>query len=402
MGNGDEFDDGAGGGRKRRCTCCQLCCLAVTLLVLGGAATAVAMLVIRSRRPVVNGERRLFENEDKAANKDLAPMVGANKDILSEQVERENRFYGMSYSPFGLGDNRLCPPYDDTGFQCMLSDQVKSDVRLISTMTNRIKTYSLICEVATDAVLTYAEENGMEVVLGIWFNKDEKDNENEFERLERVLQKHADSGVITDIMLGNEAVFIVEVGVEALAAALRRLRDVLAKYKAAKVRIGTAEIFNVWMGEAADKVAGGKDLGAIDMRPVIDQIDWLGLNTHPYYGGIDPKSGDSGKFVRDEWVALKEKWGKPVYVTETGYPTRGDKRKTSAGTATPGVSGQTKFMAQIEAQSRKEKMPVFYFEPFDGDWKRRWLPFNELDYSWGVFKCDRSQKDITLPPPGAF
>lgn len=73
----------------------------------------------------------------------------------------------MSYSPFGLGDNRLCPSYDDFGRRCLLSDKVLADVKLISTFKNRIETYSLLCEVAMDAFLAYCVKESIDVMLGV-------------------------------------------------------------------------------------------------------------------------------------------------------------------------------------------------------------------------------------------
>lgn len=62
-----------------------------------------------------------FEGGDVPENEASGVMRGANKLIADEEIVRERRFYGVAYSPYGLGDNRLCPPFDDVGKQVCLS-----------------------------------------------------------------------------------------------------------------------------------------------------------------------------------------------------------------------------------------------------------------------------------------
>jgi exo-beta-1,3-glucanase (GH17 family) len=374
-------------GKQTGCSCCRLLVVFTILLVLGGAGGFGVYYAVKNQAGASAGN---MDNNDEAASEATGKMVGDNAGIKNETIKRVNRFYGMSYSPYGLGDNRLCPPFDSVGYQCLLSNQVLADVRLISTFTNRIKTYSLQCEVAVDEMLSYCAENRLEVMLGVWFSKSAKENKGEFARLDRVLKKHAKSGVIKDVLLGNEAVFIVGVKVADLAAGVKAVKGMLAKH-GSKAKVGTAEIFNVWNGQATEDVAGDKIslVDGLDMTSVVAEVDWIGLNTHPYYGGVDPATGDAGKYVTDERAAVARFWkdaGKPVYITETGYPTAGAGRKTARGTAKTGVHALELFTEQIEAESRSNDMPVYFFEPFNADWKRRWMPYTEADYSWGMLR----------------
>lgn len=121
-------------------------------------------------------------------------------------------------------------------------------------------------------------------------------------------------------------------------------------------------------------------------------------------GGIDPLTGtqSAGAHVASGCAQITKKWNLPCIVTEAGYPTVGDPHKTKDGTARTGVSRQSAFWADMEAVSRKEKVAVYAFEPFDGDWKRRFQAFVEMDYSFGMMTCDRKMKDIKLPPLGAL
>jgi exo-beta-1,3-glucanase (GH17 family) len=89
-----------------------------------------------------------------------------------------------------------------------------------------------------------------------------------------------------------------------------------------------------------------------------------------------------------------------VYITETGYPDVGVVFKLGDKSATPGLKGLQTFASSVEDAARPDGVPVYYFEPFNGDWKRRWSPSaTDIDYHFGLFNCDRSQKSISLPSP---
>jgi exo-beta-1,3-glucanase (GH17 family) len=137
------------------------------------------------------------------------------------------------------------------------------------------------------------------------------------------------------------------------------------------------------------------------MTPIIAAVDWVGLNSHAYWHGLDPTTRKSGAHVIDGALRVAEKTGKPTYVTETGYPSRGESHTGAGGTANTSESRLSLFLYDVEMAAREAKQPVYLFEPFDGDWKRRWSPFVEMDYSFGFAYCNRTMKDIKMPPLGA-
>lgn len=122
-------------------------------------------------------------------------------------------------------------------------------------------------------------------------------------------------------------------------------------------------------------------------------------------GGVDPITGNksAAEHVLTGCELVSKKWRLPCIITETGYPTEGPAHTTRDGTAKTGASRQNAFWADLEALARKKKMPVYSFEPFDGNWKERFQPFVPLDYSFGIMTCDRKmKKGIKLPPLGAL
>lgn len=379
------------------CNCCRVTAVAVLLLLLvGGGGIATYFAIAKKGTPDLDETTNSVAEDDETAK-----SSASNFDDKDKPVSTNNLFYGMSYSPFGLGDNQLCPPYKKKGGLCILADQVQADMRQIAAMTKRIKTYSLNCLVQTKAIVKFARDNGMQVMLGVWVDKDEELNDKELLRLREMMSEYSDPNVITHIIVGNEAVF-EGVDQDEVVRMIRRTKETIAG-AGVSIPVGSAEIFNQWTGKAdGDKK---KTDPLLDMAK---ELDWVGLNIHPYYSGIDPTKKDAGKSVQGAVKALEayfqdEGLSKKVYVTETGYPTEGSSRTTGEGTAKPSVEGLSEFAQQMEDESRANGTPVYFFEPYNGDWKRRWLPFTELDYNFGIHDCNRNlKKGLVLPTKGAI
>jgi exo-beta-1,3-glucanase (GH17 family) len=183
---------------------------------------------------------------------------------------------------------------------CLLADQVKADMRQISAMTNRVKTYSLACSAANTAILDYAKDNSMEIALGVWVSKDNDKNKKEISTFRKLYAKYAGSGVIADIVIGNEPIFIQRATVKQLVDYIKEIRAVVDDH-GGKARLGSAELQNIWEGKSVVSDTLGT-FKAVDMKPVVVLLDWIGINSHPYYSGIDGSSGDAGQFVRDAQV----------------------------------------------------------------------------------------------------
>lgn len=384
-----------GGG----CTCCRVMCVALLLLLLvGGGGIGIYFALTKSGTPDVT-ETSNDTAETEASGKSSA----SNFEDKDKPVTTQGRLFGMSYSPFGLGDNQLCPPYDAVGGLCILPDQVKADMRQIAQLSKRVKTYSLNCLTQTKLIVDFAMENGMTIALGVWVEKKKSTNDVEIQRLVELLSEYGNAGgVITEIVVGNEALFVQEADEDELLRMIQTAQDAVRGANL-DIPVGTAEIYNVWTGVGADSKSGKS------LDKIAGASDFIGLNTHAYYAGVDPlgKAAGAGKHVLAERDGMESFWKKKglerkVIIMETGFPTEGPKRTTNLGTATPGVDALSAFASQVEEVSRAENLEYYFFEPYNGDWKRRWLPYTELDYSFGLHTCDRElKKGLVLPDEGS-
>jgi exo-beta-1,3-glucanase (GH17 family) len=335
---------------------------------------------------------------------DTDPVAGlsgtTNVEITGAYGSHENGYhiYGVTYSAFGLGDNRLCPPFDDVGGMCLLPTQVALDIQAISKLTSRVRTYSSVCTAATWQILASARKAGMTVMFGVWLQADSTSNANEFARAMLFVKEFQD--VISDVIVGNEPVYSLGLSASFVAEKVREFRGMM---NAAGVNkpVGVGDIYSIWMGENVKPVDGTQLSSDIDMTSVIEAADWVGVNTHVYWAGLDPTTGDAAGFLMGQAQAVAKRTGKPVKISETGFATAGDTYTGGLGTAVPGEGQLTAFLSDVELAAREAGQAVFFFESFNGDWKRRWTPFVEMDYSFGFAYCNRTTKGIHFPPLGA-
>jgi hypothetical protein len=118
-------------------------------------------------------------------------------------------YYGMTYSPFGLGDAQVCPPYAETvGDFCLPTVQIARDLAFIGSVTRRVRTYSIApCVAATKQILTYARATGMKVMLGLWLANETVADDAELGELGGIVKDFSD--VISEVLVSNEFLFML-------------------------------------------------------------------------------------------------------------------------------------------------------------------------------------------------
>ncbi len=100
---------------------------------------------------------------------------------------------------------------------------------------------------------------------------------------------------------------------------IKQVRDVLAGTPLSGVSVGHVDTWTAW-------VDGGN-------QGVINACDFIGVDAYPYFQNTMANGISNGKKLMDDAVSATQAavGGKPVWITETGFPVSG---KTS-GDATP-------------------------------------------------------------------
>lgn len=305
--------------------------------------------------------------------------------------------YGITYSPFGT-----------TQF-CLGLDQVQRDLDMIKRLTKRIRTYSVsACPDSTRLILQYARNNGMKVALGSFMSKDL--NLNNAEVASQIAFTKEFSDVVTDVIVGNEAVFSEQINVDQACGYVNQVRAGIRSNSQAPV--GTAEVWPVIESNV------GKQLVACQ--------DKVYYNQQPFWEGffVDcPRNteyacADAPVYTFLKLEGLEKFYGKEFVLAETGWPTKGEpccdgQRPNAIGgfNARPTPANAAYFAQVVVAEARQRNRP-YYFHTFeDGDWKRVFSPcrectglgdFNgqscqarggcEVDYNFGLFTSNRQPK----------
>jgi exo-beta-1,3-glucanase (GH17 family) len=78
--------------------------------------------------------------------------------------------------------------------------------------------------------------------------------------------------------------------------------------------------------------------------------------------------------------------GKPVFITETGWPSSGQ----SIGGAHASFENSLKYFISAQRWSSAEDIPMFYFSSFDESWKIE--KEGDVGASWGLWDKDEQLK----------
>ena len=126
----------------------------------------------------------------------------------------------------------------------------------------------------------------------------------------------------------------------------------------------------------------------ITLEKLAEAVDFISIHTYPVweYKHIS----ESLEHTRQNYHSVKNKYpGKEVIITEAGWATNSDGR----GILPDNVSEEYQkiYFEKLMEWSEDERVPVFFFEAFDEEWKGSSNPL-EPEKHWGLFNIDRSPK----------
>ncbi|KAK4103488.1 glycoside hydrolase family 17 protein [Parathielavia hyrcaniae] len=110
-----------------------------------------------------------------------------------------------------------------------------------------------------------------------------------------------------------------------------RLRETVKGTPLEKTPVGHVDTWTEWTRSAS--------------QPVLDAVDWVGVDAYSYWQDLVPNGVAEGKHLFDEAMGtMTARVGaKPVWITETGFPVSGG----VSGDAVPSVEGARQFWAEV-------------------------------------------------------
>jgi exo-beta-1,3-glucanase (GH17 family) len=236
--------------------------------------------------------------------------------------------------------------------------QIRARLQLIAPHTRWIRSFS--CTEGHQHTPRIAHELGMKTLVGAWLGTDEKINEAEIAGvIEVAAAGHADI-----VAVGNEVLLREDLGEDELIAFMERVRQALPG-----IPVGYVDAY--YLFEKHPRVTAACDV--------------LLTNCYPFWEGCPREQAIAymqGMVQRTRAVA----GGKPVIVSETGWPDRG----TAFHGAVPSVEGAMRYFIDTQRWSAEDSVPVFYFAAFDEAWKVG--AEGDVGAFWGLWDKDGEPK----------
>lgn len=126
------------------------------------------------------------------------------------------------------------------------------------------------------------------------------------------------------------------------------------------------------------------------LAPLADELDFIAMHTYPAweYRSIH----DALAYSRENYGAVAERHpGKPVVITEAGWPTAANGRGIEPHNASEDL--QASYYEQLIEWTSSEGILAFVFEAFDEPWKGSPDPL-EPEKHWGLFDVKRKPKQV--------
>lgn len=224
----------------------------------------------------------------------------------------------------------------------------------------------------TDPIQAFeaAIETETRILLGIWASG--TDNiDNEITALRAAIEQYGSdfTDLVIGISIGSEDLYRVsETGIENESGAgagpdilvrfIEEYREAFADGPLADVPVGHVDTWDVWANSSNSAV--------------IDAVDFVGVDEYPYYeNGKNNNITNSGQLFDTAYqITLDAAGGKPVWVTETGWPSSGP----DWDLAEAGVDNAEYYWQEVGCRRLFNQVPTFWYTLRDSN------PDNEMKF----------------------
>lgn len=236
--------------------------------------------------------------------------------------------YGLGFSPYVSGQK----PGDQ-----LSEEQVRRRLEIIKPYAGWVRSFS--CTEGNEWIPKLAKSMGLKTLVGAWLGKDLEKNEIEI----HALIKMAKEGFVDLAAIGNEVLYRKELSEEALLAYMRRVKKEIPE-----ISIGYVDAYYEFENRPA----------------LVDACDVIMANCYPFWEGCHINYAHL--YMKDMYHrAQKASMGKPVIISETGWPNKG----MAFHGAEPSEENAKRYFVDAQSWALEEEIPLFYFSSFDESWK---------------------------------
>jgi exo-beta-1,3-glucanase (GH17 family) len=261
----------------------------------------------------------------------------------------EGGIHGLAFSPYLEGQG----PGTELG-----EAQIRQRLGIIQPWIKWVRTFS--CTQGNQLTPRIAREAGLRTLVGIWLDEDRETNERELANgIEIALAGHADI-----LAVGNEVLLRGELSEDELLDYIHRVREAVPG-----VPVGYVDAYFKF----------------VDYPRVTAACDVLLANCYPFWEGCPAEH--ALLYMKDMYRrAVKVADGKPVIISETGWPNIG----TATGGAQPSLRNAIKYFIDAFRWAEEDGIEIFYFSSFDEAWKVE--AEGDVGAYWGLWDKDGNPK----------
>ncbi|MBD0849987.1 MFS transporter [Maribacter arenosus] len=338
--------------------------------------TIVAMLIMRNYNVTEERANEIRAELDKRKSKTtpqlstyykkgkLLTLVGidsgyrSNTDLdFTSKSEREIKklfsatlnkgVHGFCFSPYMEGQN--------IGDQ-LSEDQIQRRMDVIAPYTKWVRSFS--CTDGNEFIPKVAHKKGLKTMVGAWIGNDKTKNDEEIETLIDLGQ----NGYVDMAVIGNEVLMRNELTELEILSYIDKVKSALPN-----IKIGYVDAYYQFL----------------DRPALIDACDVILINCYPFWEGYN--FDRSTLYLKQMYSVVKNvSKGKPVIISETGWPNQGEK----INKALPSSLNTMKYFISANNWAKSNDVELFYFSSFDESWKVHHE--GDVGSRWGIW--DKNEK----------
>ena len=270
---------------------------------------------------------------------------GEIKELFSKSLNQG--FHGICFSPYLEGQ--------DIG-DILSEEQIQKRINVISPYTKWVRSFS--CTDGNELIPKVAHGKGLKTMVGAWISDDKAQNEIEIEALINLAQK----GYVDIAVVGNEVLMRNELTEDEVLNYINRVKEALPD-----IKVGYVDAYYQF-----------------HERPnLVEVCDVILANCYPFWEGSNIDQASS--YLKQMYTVTKNiSKGKPVIITETGWPNKGQNTQD----AEPSSNNAMKYFINASNWARQEEIKMFYFSSFDESWKVHHE--GDIGERWGLW--DKNEK----------
>ena len=276
-----------------------------------------------------------------------AYSTAALKSLVREILDA--KLHGICFSPYIEGQ----------GPGTEISEaQIRERLEIVAPYVRWVRTFS--CSDGHQHIPRIAAELGLQTMVGVWLDDDRERNDEELAAAIEI----ADAGHAGILAIGNEVLLRGDLPEDDLIDYLERAKEAVTG-----VPVGYVDAYFLFE----------------DHPRVTDACEIILANCYPFWEGCPAEH--SLLYMKEMYRrAVQVAGGKPVVVSETGWPNIG----TATDGATPSLENAIKYFVDTCKWAEEDGIDVFYFSAFDEAWKVD--KEGDVGAYWGLWDKDGKPK----------